>query len=183
MTIFWRYWDSLKTLKLWVASLRHKLSRFIVFTLICISQSSIIFCRFNLTWKNVLTTLSHWRWQRWKKKRIEILFFVIIYDRGRLIERTMVSRFVTLLTLFAWLPRQMGITQKTEAVGMFSAEGEFVEFGHSVLLEGPVEVWTELILVATPIISPITGHCAIHKGVAFQGNLTEDDPEYFRSST
>ena len=23
MTIFWRYWDSLKTLKLWVASLRH----------------------------------------------------------------------------------------------------------------------------------------------------------------
>ena len=34
----------------------------------------------------------------------------------------------------------MGITQKTEAVGMYSAEGEFVEFGHSVLLEGPVEV-------------------------------------------
>ena len=34
----------------------------------------------------------------------------------------------------------MGITQKTEAVGMFSAEGEYVEFGHSVLLEGPVEV-------------------------------------------
>ena len=34
----------------------------------------------------------------------------------------------------------MGITQKTEAMGMFSAEGEFVEFGHSVLLEGPVEV-------------------------------------------
>lgn len=34
----------------------------------------------------------------------------------------------------------MGITQKTEAVGMYSAEGEYVEFGHSVLLEGPVEV-------------------------------------------
>ena len=34
----------------------------------------------------------------------------------------------------------MGITQKTEAVGMYSTEGEFVEFGHSVLLEGPVEV-------------------------------------------
>ena len=34
----------------------------------------------------------------------------------------------------------MGITQKTEAIGMYSAEGEFVEFGHSVLLEGPVEV-------------------------------------------
>ena len=96
-----------------------------------------------------------------EKKRIEILFFVIIYDRGRLIERTMVSRFVTLLTLFAWLLQQMGITQKTEAVGMFSAEGEFVEFGHSVLLEGPVEVWTELILEATPIISPITGHFAL----------------------
>ena len=34
----------------------------------------------------------------------------------------------------------MGISQKTEAVGMYSADGEFVEFGHSVLLEGPVEV-------------------------------------------
>ena len=94
------------------------------------------------------------------------MFFVIIYDRGRLIERTMVSRFVTLLTLFAWLRQQMGITQKTEAVGMFSAEGEFVEFGHSVLLEGPVEVWTELILVATPIISPITGHFALFTRVS-----------------
>ena len=101
-----------------------------------------------------------------KKKRIDILFFVIIYDRGRLIERTIVSRFVTLLTLFAWLLQQMGITQKTEAVGMFSAEGEFVEFGHSVLLEGPVEVWTELILVATPIISPITGHFALFTRVS-----------------
>ncbi|XP_048588102.1 dynein axonemal heavy chain 2 isoform X2 [Nematostella vectensis] len=36
---------------------------------------------------------------------------------------------------------RMGITQKTEAVGMYSAEGEYVEFGHSVLLEGPVEAW------------------------------------------
>lgn len=36
---------------------------------------------------------------------------------------------------------KMGITQKIEAVGMYSAEGEFVEFGHSVLLEGPVEAW------------------------------------------
>ena len=34
----------------------------------------------------------------------------------------------------------MGITQKTEAVGMYSADSEYVEFGHSVLLEGPVEV-------------------------------------------
>jgi dynein heavy chain len=40
----------------------------------------------------------------------------------------------------------MGITQKTEAVGMYSAEGEYVEFGHSVLLEGPVEVCTSNIL-------------------------------------
>ncbi|KAK2860339.1 hypothetical protein Q7C36_004505 [Tachysurus vachellii] len=30
---------------------------------------------------------------------------------------------------------------KSEAVGMFSAEGEFVEFTHPVLLEGPVEAW------------------------------------------
>ena len=27
---------------------------------------------------------------------------------------------------------------------MYSAEGEFVEFGHSVLLEGPVEVWFDI---------------------------------------
>ena len=40
----------------------------------------------------------------------------------------------------------MGITQKTEAVGMYSAEGEFVEFGHSVLLEGPVEVDFDLVM-------------------------------------
>lgn len=41
---------------------------------------------------------------------------------------------------FYFVCLQMGITQKTEAVGMYSAEGEYVEFGHSVLLEGPVEV-------------------------------------------
>ncbi len=34
----------------------------------------------------------------------------------------------------------MGISQKVEAVGMYSADGEFVEFGLSVPLEGPVEV-------------------------------------------
>ncbi|XP_077988088.1 dynein axonemal heavy chain 2-like [Glandiceps talaboti] len=36
---------------------------------------------------------------------------------------------------------KMGITQKFEAAGMFSADGEYVEFGHPVLLEGPVEAW------------------------------------------
>jgi len=36
---------------------------------------------------------------------------------------------------------KIGISQKTEALGMFSADGEFVEFNHSVLLEGPVEAW------------------------------------------
>lgn len=35
---------------------------------------------------------------------------------------------------------KMGITQKFEAQGMYSADGEYVEFGHPVLLEGPVEV-------------------------------------------
>ncbi|XP_049338447.1 dynein axonemal heavy chain 2 [Astyanax mexicanus] len=30
---------------------------------------------------------------------------------------------------------------KSEAAGMFSADGEFVEFTHPVLLEGPVEAW------------------------------------------
>ena len=45
----------------------------------------------------------------------------------------------------------MGITQKTEAVGMYSAEGEFVEFGHSVLLEGPVEVWFDWFMSDTLI--------------------------------
>ena len=33
------------------------------------------------------------------------------------------------------------MTQKVEAVGMFSSDGEYVEFAHSVLLEGPVESW------------------------------------------
>ncbi|XP_030837708.1 dynein heavy chain 2, axonemal [Strongylocentrotus purpuratus] len=36
---------------------------------------------------------------------------------------------------------KMGITQKFEAQGMYSADGEYVEFGHPVLLEGPVEAW------------------------------------------
>ena len=35
---------------------------------------------------------------------------------------------------------KMGITQKFEATAMYSADGECVEFGHPVLLEGPVEV-------------------------------------------
>lgn len=38
----------------------------------------------------------------------------------------------------------MGIgSLKSEAGGMFSADGEFVEFTHPVLLEGPVEVNSE----------------------------------------
>ncbi|XP_045081518.1 dynein axonemal heavy chain 2 isoform X2 [Coregonus clupeaformis] len=37
---------------------------------------------------------------------------------------------------------KVGISSaKSEASGMFSAEGEFVEFTHPVLLEGPVEAW------------------------------------------
>ncbi|XP_066933177.1 dynein axonemal heavy chain 2-like [Clytia hemisphaerica] len=34
-----------------------------------------------------------------------------------------------------------GLSQKVEAIGMFSSDGEYVEFGHSVILEGPVESW------------------------------------------
>ncbi|XP_059156869.1 dynein axonemal heavy chain 2-like isoform X2 [Physella acuta] len=34
-----------------------------------------------------------------------------------------------------------GVQQKWEAAGMFSCEGEYVEFGHAVFLEGPVEAW------------------------------------------
>ncbi|XP_058251926.1 dynein axonemal heavy chain 2 isoform X2 [Hemibagrus wyckioides] len=36
---------------------------------------------------------------------------------------------------------KMGLSMKSEAGGMFSADGEFVEFTHPVLLEGPVEAW------------------------------------------
>ncbi|XP_071951094.1 dynein axonemal heavy chain 2-like isoform X2 [Antedon mediterranea] len=36
---------------------------------------------------------------------------------------------------------KMGITQKFEAQGMYSGDGEYVEFGHPVLLDGPVEAW------------------------------------------
>ncbi|XP_046574741.1 LOW QUALITY PROTEIN: dynein axonemal heavy chain 2-like [Haliotis rubra] len=34
-----------------------------------------------------------------------------------------------------------GIAQKWEAAGMSSTDGEYVEFGHSVFLDGPVEAW------------------------------------------
>lgn len=36
---------------------------------------------------------------------------------------------------------KIGLSQKVEAVGMFSSDGEYVEFSHSVMLEGPVEAW------------------------------------------
>ncbi|XP_074657783.1 dynein axonemal heavy chain 2-like [Tubulanus polymorphus] len=34
-----------------------------------------------------------------------------------------------------------GISQKYEAAGMFSADGEYVEYSHPVMLDGPVEAW------------------------------------------
>ncbi|XP_053319883.1 dynein axonemal heavy chain 2 [Spea bombifrons] len=37
--------------------------------------------------------------------------------------------------------QKVGIGSKSEAAGMYSAEGEYVEFTHPVLLEGPVEAW------------------------------------------
>ncbi|XP_072006034.1 dynein axonemal heavy chain 2 [Engystomops pustulosus] len=37
--------------------------------------------------------------------------------------------------------QKIGASSKSEAGGMFSAEGEYVEFTHPVLLEGPVEAW------------------------------------------
>ena len=46
---------------------------------------------------------------------------------------------VTCWYVSVWL-FQAGLTQKWEAAGMSSMEGEYVEFGHAVYLEGPVEV-------------------------------------------
>ncbi|KAM4749227.1 dynein axonemal heavy chain 2 [Rhinophrynus dorsalis] len=37
--------------------------------------------------------------------------------------------------------QKVGVSTKSEAAGMFSAEGEYVEFTYPVLLEGPVEAW------------------------------------------
>ncbi|XP_032872211.1 dynein heavy chain 2, axonemal [Amblyraja radiata] len=37
--------------------------------------------------------------------------------------------------------QKVGVTNKMEAAGMFSADGEYVEFKHPTLLEGPVEAW------------------------------------------
>ncbi|XP_030042289.1 dynein axonemal heavy chain 2 [Microcaecilia unicolor] len=37
--------------------------------------------------------------------------------------------------------QKMGLSSKQEAAGMFSADGEYVDFTHPVLLEGPVEAW------------------------------------------
>ena len=184
MTIFWRYWDSLKTLKLWVASLTHLTEsiycaypnlHFIIFHFILQVQPHLKKCFDNI--KSLKMAKVE------KKNELRSCFLLLFTIEADWLKEPWWAALWPSWLCFSWLLQQMGITQKTEAVGMFSAEGEFVEFGHSVLLEGPVEVWTELILVATPIISPITGDCAIHKGVAFQGNLTEDDPEYFRSST
>lgn len=36
---------------------------------------------------------------------------------------------------------KMNLTQKVEAIGMYATDGEYVEFAHSVLLDGPVEAW------------------------------------------
>ncbi|KAL7983007.1 hypothetical protein Chor_013613 [Crotalus horridus] len=36
---------------------------------------------------------------------------------------------------------QIGASNRSEALGMFSLDGEYVDFTHSVLLEGPVEEW------------------------------------------
>ena len=38
------------------------------------------------------------------------------------------------------LPQVGGSSSKWEAVGMFSGDGEYIDFLHPVLLEGPVEV-------------------------------------------
>ena len=46
-----------------------------------------------------------------------------------------------LTNLIQHLPFQTSITQKFEANGMFSADGEYVEYSHPTLLEGPVEAW------------------------------------------
>ncbi|XP_062904770.1 dynein axonemal heavy chain 2 [Mobula hypostoma] len=37
--------------------------------------------------------------------------------------------------------QKVGATNRMEATGMFSADGEYVEFKHPTLLEGPVEAW------------------------------------------
>ncbi|XP_026578292.1 dynein heavy chain 2, axonemal [Pseudonaja textilis] len=37
--------------------------------------------------------------------------------------------------------QKIGATQRSEALGMYSLDGEYVDYTHSVLLEGPVEEW------------------------------------------
>ncbi|XP_039193883.1 dynein heavy chain 2, axonemal isoform X2 [Crotalus tigris] len=37
--------------------------------------------------------------------------------------------------------QKIGASNRSEALGMFSLDGEYVDFTHSVLLEGPVEEW------------------------------------------
>ncbi|XP_078389870.1 dynein axonemal heavy chain 2 [Cetorhinus maximus] len=39
------------------------------------------------------------------------------------------------------MQKVIGATNKMEAAGMFAADGEYVEFKHPTLLEGPVEAW------------------------------------------
>uniref|UniRef100_A0A8D0HGT5 Dynein axonemal heavy chain 2 n=1 Tax=Sphenodon punctatus TaxID=8508 RepID=A0A8D0HGT5_SPHPU len=37
--------------------------------------------------------------------------------------------------------QKVGMTSKLEALGMYSLDGEYIDFTHSLLLEGPVEKW------------------------------------------
>lgn len=50
---------------------------------------------------------------------------------------------------------------------MFFVEGEFVEFGYFVLLEGLVEVWIEFIFVVILIILFIMGYFVLFIRVLF----------------
>ncbi|XP_038624757.1 dynein heavy chain 2, axonemal [Tachyglossus aculeatus] len=37
--------------------------------------------------------------------------------------------------------QKLGVSNRSEAVGMFSGDGEFIDYPHPVMLEGPVEAW------------------------------------------
>lgn len=56
-----------------------------------------------------------------------------------------------------------GAGSKLEAVGMFSGDGEYVDFLHSVLLEGPVEVSGDAGLRTKSILLPIRKFTWFHE--------------------
>ena len=184
MTIFWRYWDSLKTLKLWVASLRHLTEsiycaypnlHFIIFHFILQVQPHLKKCFDNIKSLKMAKVKKKTNW--------DVVF--CYYLRSRPID---------------WKNHGEPLCDPLDFVCVIaSTDGYHTEDWGSwnVLCRRWIcGVWTFCSAGRTSWGVNRTYTCsnsdnfthygtffAIHKGVTFQGNLAEDGAEHFRSST